>query len=113
MSPARSAASSRVGRGRGTWPFLQVLGSTLALKQINSRTYSRSAEQGTSSSFGNPGLAGLKAFNECTRPMKALQMEYLDGAGVVIDWSDPYALYSHRAWITQCPKELDFPNDNW
>ena len=41
-------------------------------------------------------VEGLRAFNEFTRPIKALQMEYLDGAGVAVDWSDPYALYSHR-----------------
>lgn len=30
-----------------------------------------------------------------------------------IDWSDPYATVSKLAWLTQVPKEFDFPNPQW
>ena len=58
-------------------------------------------------------LQGLAAFNKFLAPLTEIQKAYLQQAGVAVDWSDPYALLSQRAWITQVPKEFDFPSDTW
>jgi zeaxanthin glucosyltransferase len=57
--------------------------------------------------------AGLKHFFELGSPVRMLLREYLDRRAIAVDWSQPYPLLSPIAWLTQIPKELDFPSDQW
>jgi len=57
--------------------------------------------------------AALKRFAQMTSPLRTKIQAYLEEGGVQLDWSDPYALISKRAWITQVPRAFDFPNPHW
>jgi zeaxanthin glucosyltransferase len=43
---------------------------------------------------------------------RTVAREYAEKAGLKIDWTDPFALISKLAWLTQTPKEFDFPNSH-
>jgi MGT family glycosyltransferase len=57
--------------------------------------------------------AGLVRFAKTAAPMQAMFRSFLEDAGVDIAWSDPHALTSKLAWLTQIPPELDFKNSHW
>jgi zeaxanthin glucosyltransferase len=57
--------------------------------------------------------AALRAFSQLTSPLRASIQAYLEEAGVRLDWGDPYALLSRRAWVTQIPRAFDFPGTHW
>ena len=42
----------------------------------------------------------------------AVARSYAEKVALKIDWTDPYALISKRAWLTQTPKEFDFPSSH-
>jgi hypothetical protein len=35
------------------------------------------------------------------------------GAGLKVDWKNPYSTISKLAWLTQTPKEFDFDSSDW
>jgi zeaxanthin glucosyltransferase len=56
---------------------------------------------------------GLEMLRQLTTPLTEIQREYARHAGLELDWDDLARMISKRAWLTQCPKELDFPSDHW
>jgi zeaxanthin glucosyltransferase len=56
---------------------------------------------------------GLNRFAQAAAPMQAIVRQFLTHARVAVDWSDPHALTSKLAWLTQIPSQLDFPNLHW
>jgi zeaxanthin glucosyltransferase len=45
--------------------------------------------------------------------MTEVQREYAERVGLKLDWDDPTRSMSKLAWLTQTPKEFDFPGDHW
>ena len=56
---------------------------------------------------------GLEMLRQLTTPLTEIQRGYARDAGVELDWDDLAPTISKRAWLTQCPKDLDFPSDHW
>jgi MGT family glycosyltransferase len=56
---------------------------------------------------------GVKMAIEIFTPVRHAAMEYAEKVGLAIDWSDPAAIMSKLAVITQTPKEFDFPGISW
>ena len=57
--------------------------------------------------------AALQWLSQLTGPLRSSIQAYLEKAGVQLDWSNPYALLSQRAWLTQIPSAFDFPSAHW
>ncbi len=59
--------------------------------------------------------AGLEQTQYIFDPCRIAARAYAERIGLKqrIDWNDPFALISKRAWITQAPKEFDFENPHW
>jgi MGT family glycosyltransferase len=58
-------------------------------------------------------LEGLQAFGKMMAPLTAIRSEYIVENGLAIDPNNPDAARSQLAWITQCPREFDFPGDHY
>jgi zeaxanthin glucosyltransferase len=58
---------------------------------------------------------GLQKMKHIFEPSRVAARTYAEKLGLdrQIDWNDPYALNSKRAWLTQSPKEFDFPSSHW
>lgn len=56
---------------------------------------------------------GIEMFRQAIAPLTNLQREYAEQVGLKLDWDDLARTISRRAWLTQTPKEFDFPNDHW
>jgi MGT family glycosyltransferase len=56
---------------------------------------------------------GVASLRKLAAPITELQREYAQGVGLQVDWDDPDATMSKRAWLTQTPREFDFPGDHW
>jgi zeaxanthin glucosyltransferase len=56
---------------------------------------------------------GLRKVREMFEPSFAVARAYAEGAGIHVDWADPLATISERAWLTQSPKEFDFESSHW
>jgi zeaxanthin glucosyltransferase len=57
-------------------------------------------------------LEGLKGFGKMLEPIAALRRETIVRNKLPVNPDSPYAGLSPRAWITQCPREFDFPGDH-
>jgi zeaxanthin glucosyltransferase len=58
-------------------------------------------------------VEGLLSFGTSMAALSAIRSEYLASNGIAIDPKNPYATLSQLAWITQCPREFDFPGDHY
>jgi len=47
------------------------------------------------------------------RRNRSIGRTYAEEVGLDIDCNDPLAGISKLAWLTQTPKEFDFPNSHW
>jgi zeaxanthin glucosyltransferase len=56
---------------------------------------------------------GVKTALEIFAPVRQVAVEYAGKVGLSIDWSNPTAIMSKLAVITQTPKEFDFPGIPW
>jgi zeaxanthin glucosyltransferase len=56
---------------------------------------------------------GLEMYRKLTAPLTALQREYAEQAGLTLDWNGYLPTISKLGWLTQTPKEFDFPSDHW
>jgi MGT family glycosyltransferase len=56
---------------------------------------------------------GLRQFAELAKSRQDVGHRYAEQVGLRIDWSYPYATTSKLAWLTQVPKEFDFPSAHW
>jgi zeaxanthin glucosyltransferase len=56
---------------------------------------------------------GVARFRKMLRQTHAGARAYAKRVGLKIDWRNPYATISKLAWLTQIPKELDFPSSHW
>jgi MGT family glycosyltransferase len=56
---------------------------------------------------------GIEAFLNLIAPMRALEREWAEDAGLNLDWSLPAPGLSKLAWLTQTPREFDFPGDHY
>jgi zeaxanthin glucosyltransferase len=57
--------------------------------------------------------AGVSKYLQSLEPISAITREYAEKNGLKVDWKDPYATTSKLAWLTQVPREFDFPSDHW
>jgi MGT family glycosyltransferase len=58
-------------------------------------------------------IEGLRTLGGYSAPTMAVAKSYAEEAGLQIDWSDPNAIASKLAVITQTPREFDFPGIPW
>jgi MGT family glycosyltransferase len=56
---------------------------------------------------------GVEAFLKIAARLTEVQREYAEQVGLKLDWDDPTRSMSKLAWLTQTPKEFDFPGDHW
>ena len=56
---------------------------------------------------------GVESMLKLTATLTEAQREYGERVGLTLDWDDPDRSMSQRAWITQTPREFDFPSDHW
>jgi MGT family glycosyltransferase len=56
---------------------------------------------------------GVEMFLQLNKQFTAVRRQYADQVRLVLDWSDPYCSLSKLAWLTQCPREFDFPSGHW
>jgi zeaxanthin glucosyltransferase len=56
---------------------------------------------------------GLRKYRQSIEPISAIAREYAEKNGLKVDWKDPYPTTSKLAWLTQVPREFDFPSDHW
>lgn len=56
---------------------------------------------------------GLRQFALISERYRSLGRNYAEQVGLDIDWADPFATISKLAWITQTPKDFDFPSTHW
>ncbi len=56
---------------------------------------------------------GVEMFRQAIAPLTNIQREYAEQVGLELDWDDLARSISKRAWLTQTPKEFDFPSDHW
>jgi MGT family glycosyltransferase len=47
------------------------------------------------------------------QPLRSLADAYAASAGIHVDWTDPWATQSRLAWLSQMPREFDFPASHW
>jgi MGT family glycosyltransferase len=52
-------------------------------------------------------------FRRVLQPLRSLAETYAASAGIRVDWTDPWATQSQLAWVTQMPREFDFPASHW
>lgn len=58
-------------------------------------------------------VAGLSKYLQSLEPIRAIMREYAEKNRLMVDWKDSYAATSKLAWLTQVPREFDFPSDHW
>ena len=58
-------------------------------------------------------IEGVKIMGSLFGPIVAVAQAYAKKNGLQIDWSDPGAITSKSAVITQTPREFDFPGTPW
>jgi zeaxanthin glucosyltransferase len=56
---------------------------------------------------------GVESFFETLALTIAVGRAYAKRVGLDVDWDNPSATISKRAWITQCPREFDFESSLW
>jgi MGT family glycosyltransferase len=56
---------------------------------------------------------GLEMFRRATAAITAIQRDFAERVGLQLDWDDLSRTISRRGWLTQTPKEFDFPSDHW
>jgi MGT family glycosyltransferase len=56
---------------------------------------------------------GVERFFETLALTIAVGRTYAKRVGLDVDWDNPSATISKRAWITQCPREFDFESSHW
>jgi zeaxanthin glucosyltransferase len=56
---------------------------------------------------------GVERFFETLELTIAVGKAYAKRVGLDVDWDNPSATISKLAWITQCPRELDFESSHW
>src|SRR5260221_1058171 len=56
---------------------------------------------------------GVESFFETLGLTIAVGRAYAKRVGLDVDWDNPSATISKRAWITQCPREFDFESSLW
>jgi MGT family glycosyltransferase len=56
---------------------------------------------------------GVANFAEFLAQASAGIRTYAERAGLKVDWGNPYATISKLAWLTQTPKEFDFPTSHF
>jgi zeaxanthin glucosyltransferase len=56
---------------------------------------------------------GVESFFETLALTIAVGRAYAKRVGLDVDWDNPSATISKRAWITQCPREFDFESSHW
>jgi zeaxanthin glucosyltransferase len=56
---------------------------------------------------------GVVSFFETLALTIAVGRAYAKRVGLDVDWDNPSATISKRAWITQCPREFDFESSHW
>jgi MGT family glycosyltransferase len=47
------------------------------------------------------------------QPLRSTAGAYAASAGIRVDWTDPWATQSRLAWLSQTPREFDFPSSHW
>jgi len=55
---------------------------------------------------------GVEYFAEFLARASAVIRGYAEHAGLKVDWANPYATISKLAWLSQTPKEFDFPSSH-
>ncbi len=55
---------------------------------------------------------GVEYFAEFLARASAVIRSYAEHAGLKVDWANPYATLSKLAWLSQTPKEFDFPSSH-
>jgi len=53
-------------------------------------------------------MEGVRRARKLLEPVTATAQTYAKEAGLSVDWNNPHSTLSPLAWITQCPRELDF-----
>lgn len=56
---------------------------------------------------------GIEMFRQTIAPLTNIQQEYAEQVGLKLDWDDLGRSISRRAWLSQTPKEFDFPSNHW
>jgi zeaxanthin glucosyltransferase len=56
---------------------------------------------------------GVRQYLRWTEPKLSAARAYANEVGLEVDWTDPLVGISKRAWLTQTPKEFDFPSSHW
>jgi MGT family glycosyltransferase len=56
---------------------------------------------------------GLRQFADIAESYRSVGRDYAKQVGLDIDWADPFATISQRAWLTQTPKAFDFQSSHW
>jgi len=53
-------------------------------------------------------MEGVRRARKLLEPVTAVAQAYAKEVGLSVDWNNPHSTLSPLAWITQCPRELDF-----
>jgi zeaxanthin glucosyltransferase len=56
---------------------------------------------------------GVRSFLKLLERNRLIARAYAERVGLDFDCNDPLAGISRRAWLTQAPKEFDFPSSHW
>jgi zeaxanthin glucosyltransferase len=56
---------------------------------------------------------GVRGFLQLLERNRSIARTYAAEVGLDVDWNDPLAGISKLAWLTQVPKEFDFPSSHW
>lgn len=56
---------------------------------------------------------GVRQCLRLMEPTLFVVSEYAKKMGLDVDWNDPLVGISKHAWLTQTPKEFDFPSSHW
>jgi zeaxanthin glucosyltransferase len=56
---------------------------------------------------------GVRSFLKMLERNRFIARGYAERVGLDFDWNDPLAGISRLAWLTQTPKEFDFPSSHW
>jgi zeaxanthin glucosyltransferase len=56
---------------------------------------------------------GLQKIAPMLEISQAIGSEFAEKVGLTVDWTDPFATISKRAWLTQTPKAFDFKSSHW
>jgi zeaxanthin glucosyltransferase len=56
---------------------------------------------------------GIRSFLKLLERNRLIARAYAERVGLDFDCNDPLAGISRRAWLTQAPKEFDFPSSHW